>query len=268
MSWTRAELKQKGKNAFLKNYWWCVLTTFLLSLFAGSNSGIKIDKEDIESLKYLVAGSFTKEKLMQSLNQNTEWKQLINIVPQYWGTMLIIGGVVALIVMVFALLLTIFLVYPIRIGGCKFFLENREGKPTSEYLLYTFQSGNYLNSVFTMFKKDAFIFLWSLLLIIPGIIKAYEYRLVPYLLAINPNMDSNEALAKSRELMDGQKMEAFILDLSFIGWALLSVLTLGLLDLLFVSPYRYATNAELFATLNSRSTSSYYGEDDWRYTNY
>lgn len=268
MSWTRAELKEKGKKAFLKNYWWCVLTTFLLSLFAGGGSGIKIDKEDIESIRNLAVGSYTKEKLVQGLSQSEEWKQLLNILPQYWGTLLIIGGVIALIVLLFVLLLTIFLVYPIQIGGCKFFLENREGKPTSEYLLYTFQSGNYLNSVFTMFKKDAFIFLWSLLLIIPGIIKAYEYRLVPYLLAINPGMDSSEALAKSRELMDGQKMEAFVLDLSFIGWALLSVFTLGLLDVFFVSPYRYATNAELFATLNGRGTSSYYGEDDWRYTNF
>lgn len=100
-----------------------------------------------------------------------------------------------------------------------------------------------------MFLRGLYIFLWSLLLFIPGIIKSYEYRMVPYLLSECPQMGSSEAFRVSKEMMYGQKMEAFILDLSFIGWEILSVCTCGLVGLFFVNPYKYATNAELFLEL-------------------
>ena len=63
-----------------------------------------------------------------------------------------------------------------------------------------------------------YTFLWSLLLLIPGIVKAYEYRMVPYLLADYPELSTEEAFRISREMMNGEKMNTFILDLSFIGW--------------------------------------------------
>ncbi|MFR5556791.1 MAG: DUF975 family protein [Coprococcus sp.] len=76
-----------------------------------------------------------------------------------------------------------------------------------------------------MFFRDLFILLWTLLLIVPGIIKSYSYRLVPYILSENPHMDRKRALELSQQMMDGHKMEAFVLELSFFGWFLLSALT-------------------------------------------
>lgn len=79
------------------------------------------------------------------------------------------------------------------------------------------------------FLMGLFIVLWSLLLIIPGIIKAYSYMLTPFIVMENPQMSITDAIDESRRLMDGNKWRAFCLALSFIGWWLLGILTLGIL---------------------------------------
>jgi len=105
-----------------------------------------------------------------------------------------------------------------------------------------------MNIIFTMFKKSILIFLWSLLLVIPGIIKSYEYRMIPYLLAENPNMNPDRAFEISKIMTDGEKFEIFVLDLSFIGWYILGALFFGIGGF-FVNPYVDTTNAELYDIL-------------------
>lgn len=85
-----------------------------------------------------------------------------------------------------------------------------------------------------------FTFLWSLLLVIPGIVKAFSYMLAPYLVLENPRMTVLEAIDESCRLMDGNKGRAFLLGLSFIGWWLLGCLTFGILFLWLV-PYQSIT---------------------------
>ena len=97
--------------------------------------------------------------------------------------------------------------------------------------------------------KDLFVWLWSLLFIIPGIIKTYEYRLVPYIVSENPSISYKDALAESKKLMMGNKWKTFVLDLSFIGWELLAGLTWGILDVLYVTPYRASTDAALYEAI-------------------
>ena len=104
--------------------------------------------------------------------------------------------------------------------------------------------------------KNLYIFLWSLLLLIPGIVKAYEYRMVPYLLADYPELSTEEAFRISREMMNGEKMNTFILDLSFIGWYILSGITCNLVGIFYLYPYKYATDAELFLVLKQNYFSS------------
>ena len=89
----------------------------------------------------------------------------------------------------------------------------------------------------------------SLLCIIPGIVKGYEYRMIPYLLADHPEMTKDEAFAASKEMMMGQKWNAFVLDLSFIGWDILSSMTFGILDIFYVMPYKMSTNAALYEAI-------------------
>ena len=85
---------------------------------------------------------------------------------------------------------------------------------------------------------------------IPGIVKAYEYRMAPYILAEHPELSYREVLRMSSNMMDGQKMNAYILDVSFIGWHILSAITGGIVGVFWTNPYVYATDAELYLTLS------------------
>ncbi len=96
--------------------------------------------------------------------------------------------------------------------------------------------------------KGIFLFFWGFT-VIGGIVKSYSYHLVPYLLAENPAMKTLEAITLSRRLMKGHKWECFVLELSFLGWDLLGILTLGVSDILFSAPYKMAVMAEYYARL-------------------
>ena len=102
-----------------------------------------------------------------------------------------------------------------------------------------------------MFWKDLFTFLWSLLFVIPGIVKSYEYMMIPYLLAENPDMSREDAFAESKRMMDGNKWDTFVMDLSFIGWLLLGAITMNIVNILYTNPYMYLTHAELYHTLKN-----------------
>lgn len=93
-----------------------------------------------------------------------------------------------------------------------------------------------------------FVFLWSLLLIIPGIIASYSYSMAFYLLVDDPDMKVMEAIQKSKEMMKGYKTKLFMLDLSFLGWALLAILTFGI-GFLWLTPYMLTSHAIFYDKL-------------------
>ena len=154
--------------------------------------------------------------------------------------------VIAAVIAIAAVLLSIFVGNVLLIGGCNFYIRNRTEKPGIGAILFGFKSGHYGNIVLTLFLKDLFVGLWSLLFVIPGIVKSYEYMMVPYILAENPGMERKEAFAISRRMMDGQKWDAFVLDLSFLGWEILGIFTCGILSIFYVAPYVHATHTELY----------------------
>ena len=162
-----------------------------------------------------------------------------------------IVGVILVIALVIGLALRIFVFAPIEVGGCRFFVENSFDKASASQLFYGFTNGHYKNVIHTMFLRDLYTFFWSLLFVIPGIVKSYEYRMVPYLLADCPDMPKEDAFAISKELMMGNKWDTFILDWSFIGWHFLNTFTCGILGIFWTNPYIQATNAELFLTLKA-----------------
>ncbi|MEE3343381.1 MAG: DUF975 family protein [Bacilli bacterium] len=98
---------------------------------------------------------------------------------------------------------------------------------------------DYVRDFITDFWQSLYCFLWALLFIIPGVMKAYAYSMVPILLADDKykKLDSKEILQKSEEIMYGHKMDLFVLDLSFIGWHFLAIFTLGLLEI-WIIPYQ------------------------------
>ncbi len=110
------------------------------------------------------------------------------------------------------------------------------------------QLKNCLPAFCTSFLVGLYTFLWSLLLVIPGIIKSCAYSQAMYILAEDPSIGANEAITRSKEMMEGHKMEYFLLGLSFIGWAILGVFTLGILYIWLI-PYMSATFANYYKSL-------------------
>lgn len=102
----------------------------------------------------------------------------------------------------------------------------------------------------TLFLMTAYVFLWMLLLIIPGIIKAYSYAMTPFILKDHPEMSNNEAIELSMKMMEGHKMDYFILQLSFFGWILLTILTLGI-GMLWVEPWMETAQAAFYEDLKA-----------------
>lgn len=96
----------------------------------------------------------------------------------------------------------------------------------------------------TSLVRYVYIVLWTLLLIVPGIIKVYSYGMTDYVLKDNPELKNNAAIEKSMAMMEGHKMQLFLLDLSFIGWGILCLFTLGI-GFLFLAPYMQNPLAEL-----------------------
>jgi len=134
----------------------------------------------------------------------------------------------------------------------RFFLEGRtyEEVPASR-VLYPLQFRKWMHMAWVLLVKDVYLLLWSLT-IAGFFIKINSYRMVPYIIAENPTLSANEAITLSRKMMDGYKFQAFVLDLSLIGWMLLGPITLGLSSLFYSNAYKASIEAELYAWLRGR----------------
>lgn len=221
MMWNRAELKMRGNMAFKKNYVSAVVVALLMGIFgtvSGESSARRVsENSDIYSGNLFNVGMITE----------------------------LLAGIATVVILI-VLVAKVFVGNLLKMGGYRFFILNQTAQPGIGTLLDGFRSGHYVNIVLTMFLRDLFTTLWSLLLVVPGIVKHYEYLMVPYIIAENPAMDYKEAFQISKQMMDGEKMEAFIMDLSFIGWYLLSAVTCGLLAIFYVNPYVQASFAEMY----------------------
>ena len=92
--------------------------------------------------------------------------------------------------------------------------------------------------------------MWTLLFVIPGIVKYYSYAMAPYIMIENPDMSASDVISESRRLMDGHKWELFVLDLSFIGWEFLTAITFGLVGI-YLIPYYNETYAAYYRYVKS-----------------
>ena len=116
----------------------------------------------------------------------------------------------------------------------------------------TFRIGfsNYWHKVWGMLLMTIMVFLWSLLLVIPGIIKWFSYAMTPFILEENPELSASDAIHRSRMMMRGHKWQLFVLELTFLGWALLCVLTLGI-GFLWLTPYQYTSYAHFYEDIKA-----------------
>ena len=129
----------------------------------------------------------------------------------------------------------------------RMFLEARSYRTVPfSHVLFFRAVDRWKKASLSMVRLSVYKLLWWAT-IVGGVIKRYSYMLVPYIIAENPDIDGKEAIRLSQRMMDGRKMEAFRLDLSFIGWHILGYLTFGLAEALWVVPYKTAAFTEFYA---------------------
>lgn len=257
--WTRKELKQRAKEALQRNYWKIMLVAaFAAILGAGlSSSGssassrasgamaanMTIDEEKNEDVAAVVTDDgivFPLENAREELGDTT--------VTVYMVMFAVIAIVIVLVILAIAFAFSMLLYNPFHVGVQRFMLKSVDDKAEVKEVLYAFDH-SYKNVVRAMFHKDIRVLLWSLLFVIPGIYKSYQYRMVSYILAEHPDTDYRQALQVSKDMMNGEKWHAFVLDLSFILWHMLGAITCGIVELFYVNPYMWLTDAALYRKL-------------------
>ncbi len=279
----RKDFKIKGRNAFYHNWKSCIIICFLYALLVGG-SIITINREfdydyrdnlKILNIKTLegktnsdivnefingLRGNKPVENAFLSKTTRGILGTLVNSVSKtgsflfgglnainkllfkdrIWPSVIIITG--ALI----SLLYWIFVSKVLEVGMIRFFLENhRYTKTKVSKITLPYKIDKTTNIAYTMFIKNIYNILWAFT-IVGGFIKYYSYKMVPYILAENPNMKPRDVIKLSREMMDGYKWEMFKLDLSFIGYYLLGFITFNISNLVFTTPYINATYAEIY----------------------
>ena len=148
-----------------------------------------------------------------------------------------------------ALLVAVNLQYGFSVGILRF---SRGRENTVNEMISAGFKEDYGRVLGLMLLGGLFVFLWCLLLIIPGIIKAYAYIMAPYIAEDNPELDPIECLRRSEVLMYGHKMDLFILHLSFIGWILVGTITLGI-GLLWVKPWMEMAQVKFYEELKAEA---------------
>ena len=230
--WDRRILKSNAKIALGGRYWTAFGVTLLATVISNAYSS--------------VTGRFTVGFNLFGLNANV---MRTDTSPNMLGLIERVGLINPFSYVGF--LYFIFIVLPIVIGVSRFFVQNHFGVTEFGTMFSGFNRG-YLTSVGAMLVTYIFTVLWTLLLIIPGIIKGLEYSMVQYILADNPNIHGTRAREISRVMTNGEKGAIFVLGLSFIGWFLLGAVCFGV-GILFVLPYYEATMAELYIFLRDRA---------------
>jgi uncharacterized membrane protein len=185
------------------------------------------------TLVYMILSYVAQQMFLSFYNVHTQEYNFTVFVP--------LGGIFTL------------LLFPMAWSFQTLFLDIVRGQKASvENLFDGYKDGKFVKTFCLGLLVSIFVFLWSLLLIVPGIIKSYSYSMSPYILKENPDMDAMEAINESMRLMDGHKMKLFLLDLSMIGWAILCCITCGI-GTLFLTPYVYSCHAHFYEDLKKEN---------------
>ena len=223
---TYSEIRQMARNKLAGNWAISVGAGVIVFLLGGLITGgsfipqfnYRIEGQDISSLSDMLNLFSTGKVSAFGLGSALALAQLI------------IGGV-------------------IQLGYAQFLLKQHNQASFDIHDLFS-QFDRFKAGFLQKFLRDLYIFLWSLLFVIPGIIKSYSYAMTPFIMAENPDMTASEAIEASKRLMDGHKDELFTLDLTFFGWGLLAALTMNI-GYIFLNPYKNAAYAVFYKELTA-----------------
>ena len=233
----------KSENiGFKQNIYDVYVDKALSELFEGNNDGlikaVREDKNIGKGVTVAVTNFFTKGQ--------TQIQIFINSIIGK-PTQEQLNKAVAIILAVLAILLKIFIINPLNISIARMYLESKSYKVKFGRLKYAFNKEYYLNIVKSVIVLDVYKFLWSLTLV-GGIVKSYSYRMVNFIIAEDPKIKPLNALTLSRKMMNHYKMNAFLIDLSFLGWNFLRFVTIGIAGIL-IDPYYNFTYVEFYYLL-------------------
>lgn len=284
--WKRKVMKKKARISMKQNYWRMISVCFLAAMLAGaypSSTTFLGSQALIPSIERRVSAPFASEdtnsevitEIVRRLFHGTFISDFMaspasfladmlvdlgststsaffsllravnNFLTESWdiSTFLLILGVIV------SLLYHFFISNMLLVGERRYFLEAhsyRQAPISKIFFLYKLRC--IAGPAWILFCRTVFQLLWGFT-IVGGVIKYYEYRMIPFILAENPKISRRDAFFLSRQLMQHSKWKLFKMHVSFIGWKLLSLLTFGILDLVFVNPYMSASEAELYLTL-------------------
>ncbi len=267
--WTNELLKNNAKECLKRYYWPAVLCVFLTYLATSTISGVA---SSVISVIMSVIGTIFSAVFGVSAGA-------MGMAGEEAGSELVMAGagigmilaIIILYIIVFVLALAIsiavgaFVTGPFNLVGLnRYFMVSRTRKAGADDVLFAMKSGHYKNVAKVSFFYTLYLMLWTMLFYIPGIIKMYEYFLVPYILAENPAISKDRAFEISKKTMEGEKMNTFILSLSFIGWYALVMLAtmltfgLGAISIYALVPYMNATFVELYTCLREKALTNGY----------
>jgi len=261
--WSRESIKNYAKDFLRKHYWKAFLVCLIASLLSGSSGSNSSNSSRRNNDNYYYNEYNTMDEFddMETFElDNPAFNFITKRIPRS-PLFFITGGVFWIMAIIFVIVL-VTIGYAIEVGKNRFFLRGFEGDVSIGKLFSTFNSMEYWGIIKTQFLRGLYNLLWTLLFIIPGIIKSYEYKFVPYILSEEPNLSSNEVITRSREMTDGHKMDMFVLDLSFLGWYILGGLLFGI-GVFFVNPYVEATYARLYNVLSGNDDIDYNDHSDY-----
>ncbi len=293
--WKTKELKRNARAALRANYWRCIIVCLLILALAGGLNFPRPEETmnslgsltELSQLNYKatthtqIVNEVARGMFGQSLDIWTEVGQvsraqngalasifnnatasgsfifgLLNAVNQLFFKDGIWPAVIIGIGAIFTFAYYLFVKNILQVGKYRFYLENRRYSESHvNRLLYVYQIRRTRKVALVMFLRALYTVLWSLTLV-GGVIKYYSYRMVPLIVAENPDISPKDALRLSRSMMAGNKWACFLFDASFFGWFLLSFLSARILGILYITPYYTAANAELYMELRARLLES------------
>ena len=288
MNWNGAELKAEARNALSKNYWRSVLVALILTMITGTATSVGSARSSASAV-FNDSSSFETHSSYYIGDPDLNLDFLDDLSAEQVIGIITMVSAILVIALIISIALNLFLFGPLTVG-CARYTELSIKRPADFNLGRGF-SPNYWNVVKSMFIRALFVALWAILYLVVfsfvfGIVigvagvlgvsdgalilllifsvliylagsfllalKLYDYRMIPYILASDPNMERREVFRIAKEMVKGERLNIFFLDLSFIGWIVLSILTCGILMIFYVNPYIMLTEGALFHKLSEK----------------
>ena len=285
--WKRKELKKEARGILKKNYFRIISVCLIMAVFVGAyyftfrENGNTNSASDVAItmtgdsnatiLEEFIAGVNDEETkivnnyikkhqegvLSNVFNNTTESGSFIFGIINSINSLVFKGnvgaGIVTLVVALITFLFWLFVGNVLRVGENRFMMENNQYQGTRiNRLIFVYKTSKTLNVAKIMFQRTMYTIFW-IFTVVGGFIKYYEYRMIPFILAENPGISSKEAFALSKSMMKKNKWKTFKLDMSFIGWSILSSITFGFVGYLYSNPYKTLTISNMYKVLRNKA---------------